>query len=260
MNSDSRIFFLLTFFVVPIALVIGGCGPSPRIDTRVCPPETQITSRAVLAHSVEGRQIEYMRIGCGEKTTLVIGGIHGNEPASEIIAWELADRLKQNPNILKGHSVIIVPASNPDGLAAGTRENARGVDLNRNFPAENRENIPLYGMEGFSEPESRALQELKEIYPPSRIISIHQPLECIDYDGPGREIAEAMAKYCDLPVKKLGARPGSYGSYAGIELGIPIITYEMRRYDEQYSPEELWDMYGKSLMAGIYYPEPPVLP
>lgn len=217
-----------------------------------------VSEPSVLTHSVEGRPVEYYNIGSGDDVVLVIGGIHGNEPASSMLAHELIDRL--DSDILGDRRVIVVPASNPDGLAAGTRHNARGVDLNRNFPADNRENIPRYGLEGFSEPESRALAELQQKYRPDRIISIHQPLECIDFDGPGLEIAQAMAEYCELPVKQLGAMPGSYGSYAGIEFGIPIITFEMRRGDEQYSHEQLWQMYGGAIMAGIFYPEKPVMP
>jgi len=140
----------------------------------------------------------------------------------------------------------VVPVINPDGLAAGTRGNANRVDLNRNFPTSNRKNIPEFGMEGFSEPESRAPGMLQKRYQPELIISIHQPLACIDYDGPGREIAEAMSEYCDLPVKKLGAMPGSYGSYAGLELNIPIITFEMRNVEEDKSPRSMYDIVCKS--------------
>jgi protein MpaA len=106
-----------------------------------------------------------------------------------------------------------------------------------------------------TEPESQALQSLIKEYAPSRIVSIHTPLNCIDYDGPGQAIAARMAQDCDLPVKKLGARPGSLGSYTGESLGIPTITLELPPEAGKMSESVLWQKYGKALMAAVLYPE-----
>jgi protein MpaA len=144
--------------------------------------------------------------------------------------------------------------ANPDGMARNSRHNAHGVDLNRNFEAANRVADKEGGPSALSEPEARVIQEIIQQHSPGRIVSIHQPLACIDYDGPGLNIANRMAQYCDLPVKKLGARPGSLGSYAGVTLGIPIITLEMLPTDSQSGPQTLWNRYGKALMAAIVYP------
>ncbi|MBW1939433.1 MAG: hypothetical protein JRI67_11870, partial [Deltaproteobacteria bacterium] len=92
---------------------------------------------------------------------------------------------------------------------------------------------------------------------PDRIVSIHQPLSCIDYDGPARMLADHMGQYCALPVKKLGAKPGSLGSYAGITLGIPIITFEMTEADSKLNSLALWQKYGKALLAAITFPNRP---
>ena len=130
------------------------------------------------------------------------------------------------------------------------------MDLNRNFPAANRINDKQCGATALSEPEARVVKQLIEQYSPDRIVSIHQPLSCIDYDGPGTTLAVRMAQYCDLPVKKLGPKPGSLGSYAGVELGIPIITFEMRPNDSPLDSKALWERYGKALIAAIVYPDP----
>ena len=119
----------------------------------------------------------------------------------------------------------------------------------------NRLDDRRYGRTALSEPEARAIEQLIVQYVPDRIVSIHQPLACIDYDGPGSALAARMAQFCDLPVKKLGARPGSLGSYAGVTLGIPIITFEMLRADSQLTSETLWQRYGKALLAAIVYPD-----
>jgi protein MpaA len=64
-----------------------------------------------------------------------------------------------------------------------------------------------------------------------------------------------MGRVCDLPVNKLGSRPGSMGAYIGETLGIPIITVELRATDNSLSADELWAKYGRALVAAIVHPE-----
>ena len=206
--------------------------------------------------SVQGRSIEHIVLGQGSDTTFIMATIHGNEPAGTQLVRKLHEYLQQNPDILTGKTVVLLPVANPDGLATNSRYNANGVDLNRNFIAANRRSDVKGGPEALSEPEARTIHQLIRQYNPDRIVSIHQPLACIDYDGPGQQLANHMADYCDLPVKKLGSRPGSLGSYAGVTLGIPIITFEMLKNDSTLDAQTLWNKYGKALLAAVAYPEP----
>jgi len=208
----------------------------------------------VAGQSVQNRPIEYFVIGTGDDVTFVMGAIHGDEPATATLSNALLEHLNSNPQLLKGRKVILLPVSNPDGLAANTRHNARSIDLNRNFEAVNRINKPEYGAKGLSEPESVIIKSLLLKYKPDRILTLHQPFACIDYDGPAADIALKMGKYCDLEVKKLGARPGSLGSYAGVTLGIPIITVELHESDTKLSKAQLWKRYGKMMLAAVMYP------
>ncbi len=232
----------------------------------------------------------YYVLGKGDNVTLIMSTIHGDEPAGTPLTNRLADYLNQHSDMLKERKVVIIPLANPDGLAAKKRLNANNIDLNRNFPADNRPNNltesndsslePILrninvkdvngtsqskkdvatlkkemGPRALSEPESHIINELIKQYKPSRIVSIHQPYGCIDYDGPAEAIAKLIAQYCDLPVQKVGAQPGSLGSYAGETLGIPIITFEMLENDSNLNPELLWQKYYKSLLAAIMYPD-----
>lgn len=252
------------FLFLAVALVFtAGCQVEPGTSGapaivgkvgRIKPVAVQsfpVVTRTIVGRSVENRPIMAITIGRGSNVTLVIGGIHGNEPAGVTLAHELADHLTTNQHLLTSQKVVIVPAANPDGLARNQRNNIHGVDLNRNFTAANRMNNAKNGRFALSEPESRTLQKLIADHGPNRIITIHQPLACIDYDGPGRSLAEAMAARCNLPVKKLGARPGSLGSYAGNTLGIPIITVELTRQDSRLSAGSLWSRYGKMATTAI---------
>lgn len=205
----------------------------------------------VIGRSVRGRPIVAQFFGTGPNTTLIIGTIHGNEPAGTPLVRRLADHLESNRQLLDGRTVVLVANVNPDGKASNTRSNARGVDLNRNFPAANRINNRENGPSGLSEPEAVAIHQLIRRYRPDRIVALHQPLACMDYDGPAEDLAQRMAAKCRLPVKKLGARPGSLGAYAGETEGIPTITMEMLKGDTLLSEVQLWIRYGDALLAAI---------
>lgn len=214
----------------------------PASPARGAPPQT-------IGSSVGNRPIRLHRLGSGPQSVLILGGIHGNEPASarlvELAVRELADR----PELLAGRTIWIIPAANPDGLAVGTRLNKRRVDLNRNFPAENRRELARYGAGPLSEPESRALYDLIARTEPRRILSVHQPAACVDYDGPAAALARRVSEACGLPVERLGGKPGSLGSYAGNTLGISIITLELPGAATRLSDTALWSRFGPAIEA-----------
>jgi len=250
--------------VLLVALVVGLAGcyepePKPRIvgeqKPLVLPRAQTPLPQHLIGRSVLGRPLLVQIAGRGADTALVMGAIHGNEPAAAALVNQLAKYLEDNQSVVAGRRVLLLPVANPDGLVAGTRENTRGVDLNRNFEAANRVDNGTNGLHPLTEPESQALRSVIQEYAPSRIVSIHSPLNCIDYDGPGQAIAARMAQECDLPVKKLGARPGSLGAYTGETLGIPTITLELPPEAARQSEEALWGQYGNALLAAILYPE-----
>lgn len=211
----------------------------------------------VLGYSLQQRPIELFTVGYGPERVLIMATIHGNEAAGMPLTNKLLKRLETFDHFHSKYTVMVIPNANPDGYVLGTRYNASGIDLNRNFPAANRINSTTFGLESLTEPESRILHDLILSRKPARIVSIHQPLYCLDYDGPGEAIAETMATYCQLPVKKLGSRSGSFGSFCGVEHNIPIITMELAESDSQLSEDELWNLYGFSLLAAITYPNLP---
>ncbi|MBN1512933.1 MAG: DUF2817 domain-containing protein [Phycisphaerae bacterium] len=215
---------------------------------------------ALLGYSVEGRPIECVTFGHGPAPVLVLGGFHGNERASVRVAEELVELLNDTPSLLAGRCVVVVPNVNPDGYARDTRKNARGVDLNRNFPAEdwtpsNRRNGSHGGPTSLSEPESQIVLDLVRQLEPSLIISIHsitRNRQCNNFDGPGEVVAALMATHNGYPVKpSIGyPTPGSFGTWAGRELGIPTITLELPR---PAPAEECWATNREALVAAIQH-------
>ena len=210
-------------------------------------PQTRQTATPIVAgHSREGRPIEARVLGDGERTVLILATIHGNEAAGTPLLRRLGEHLVAHANLLEGRRVVLVPVANPDGYANGTRRNAAGVDVNRNFKTANSHSrTPL------SEPESRAIAALIERYRPAVVVSLHQPLNCVDHDGPAADLARSMATAGNLPARKLGARPGSLGSFVGLELGLPIVTVELPRRASRLTSDELWRRYGEMLLVAV---------
>lgn len=241
------------FFLFCFATLAAGCVAEPPLTSDMnwpAPTPNAEATVSTLATSVEGRPIEVVTLGDGPEVVLVVGGIHGNEAAGIPLVRRLVEEAQRQPTLLVGRTLIAVPELNPDGVAANERFNANGVDLNRNWPAANRhDDSARSGPTPLSEPESAALAKLIDRARPSRILTIHQPLACVDWDGPASALARAMADASDLPAKRLGGRPGSMGSHLGGERGLPIVTLELPRQADALGDEVKWHRYGESLLA-----------
>jgi murein peptide amidase A len=181
--------------------------------------------------SVRGRAILAARFGSGRRRVLYLGGLHGDEYGADV-AEAFAAFLAAHPAAIPvGTEIDVVGCANPDGRAAGTRGNARGVDVNRNFPSRNWRPLSddgcSSGARPASEPETRVLiAELGRGY--ARVISLHSQGGVVDYDGPGsRAIADRVSAASGMPVVDLGVRPGSMGAFVPERFGIPIVTVEL---------------------------------
>ena len=224
--------------------------PSAAAASVPIPRPRPYAAALVAGQSVEGREIPVHVRGLGPDICLLLATIHGNEPAGTPILERLLAHLDDHPELLRGRRVIVMPVANPDGLAARTRANANGIDLNRNFEAPNRRDGGRYGEEALSEPEAAAVRAVVRQFRPSRVLSIHQPLRCVDWDGPARMLARDLAAVTDLPLKKLGTRPGSMGAWA--EAGsLPLVTLELPPRVESLGADELWRRYGEAMLVFV---------
>jgi protein MpaA len=180
----------------------------------------------VIGQSARGRAIRATRIGDGPTAVLVVGCIHGNERAGRAVVKRL-----RSATVSAGVSLWLIDLANPDGCLANTRQNAHGVDLNRNFPYRWKA-LPrgtyYSGPRALSEPESRALQAFIARVRPKTSIWYHQHARLVDSYGDAR-IARRYASRVGLPYKFFYAAPGSitrwqvhtYPSSTGMVVELP---------------------------------------
>jgi len=176
-----------------------------------CPAAAPAFAGSVLlGRSWQGRPIEAVEVGNPAGTrVLVVGCIHGNETAGIAIARAL-ERLA--PGDL---DLWVVTDLNPDGVAAGTRQNAHGVDLNRNFPWRWRPMGGVYesGPRPLSEPEARIAHTLILHLHPHLTVWFHQHLDMVWASGGDRRIEKLFARISGLPYHPMPQLAGSVISW-----------------------------------------------
>ena len=162
----------------------------------------------LIGRSVRGRPIVAYHLGdSGGLVVLVVGSVDGDEPAGIAIVEGL--RRLRPP---KGLDLWLIPSINPDGVAAATRGNVDGVDLNRNFPYawQPLGGSSYSGTRPLSEPESRAVYRFLLRIRPRLTIWFHQPLALVDdSQGAARPLERDFARLVGLAVRPLVDYPGS---------------------------------------------------
>jgi len=242
-KSVLRLLACGTFMLVCLSSQVSGqraastaSSGEPRQSAAALTPAVKsvVPKYVALGKTVRGRDLTAMVYGSGAKRVLIFAGIHGDEQHTTVLARSIAVNLSSQtlpPNL----TVIVVPDVNPDGLMASTRVNANGVDINRNFPSKTWrsdyiEQRHYPGLQPSSEPETRAVLDVIERYPPHLVITLHAALGCVNWDGPGGPLAQTLAAINGYPLcASLGYEtPGSLGLLMGIDRKTPTVTIELR--------------------------------
>lgn len=188
--------------VLPMLLALLALAPTWAEATA---PVATATPAAIVGRSVEGRPIRVWHAGDrpGRPRLLVVGCIHGEECAGTDVT-----RLLRTQPVAAGPDLWVVDDVNPDGRARATRQNARGVDLNRNWGAMwlpiGRRGDPQYsGPRPWSEPETRAVHALLRRLRPDVTIWFHQPQGIVRAWGRSIPVARRYARLAAFPYRSL---------------------------------------------------------
>ncbi|MCL2781680.1 MAG: hypothetical protein FWD74_09400 [Actinomycetia bacterium] len=185
----------------------------------------------MIGHSAGGRAITAYEMGdpASPIKAVLLGQMHGDEHAGVTVA----NALLTGGRAITGIDLWVIPTMNPDGNAANTRANARGVDLNRNWPDYwVRDQTRCYtgpdpliraggcdsGSAPLSEPETRAMYAFLKKLKPRYLVSLHQPLNAVDSaggDARNHAFRDRVARGLGLPVKPLVCWSFCHGSMTG---------------------------------------------
>ncbi|MEZ6014693.1 MAG: M14 family zinc carboxypeptidase [Planctomycetota bacterium] len=203
----------------------------------------------VVGTSAEGRPVRARTLGRGDqrdgRRVAVIAGIHGDETEGLQNLTALITLLAESDACVR-----LIEDVSPDGTARGTRHTASGVDPNRNWPAHNFTPDRSRGPAPLSEPEVAAVHDDLVRFAPELVVVLHSTKRgpFVNYDGPARALAERFASAARAPwrvVADMGyATPGSFGTWMGIDRGVPTLTVEFKRGDGA-------DVTGPPLMRGL---------
>jgi protein MpaA len=192
---------------------------------------------SVYGRSQEGVPLLVHLPESGSADLLILASIHGDEAETTVV---VSEALRCLPRGALRAAVIL--CGNPDGMLRGTRGNARGIDLNRNFPTSNWSPDPVFyksrandardmalspGEAPASESETKALLTLIDELKPRAVVSLHSALACVD-DAGASHLGRQLAERCALPfLTEIGyPTPGSMGTWAG-ERGLNLVTLEL---------------------------------
>jgi len=225
---------------------------------------TRCATIGVAGYSAQGRSIIAYYFGNGATTYLFTGAIHGNELSSKYTMDRFVADIEANPSrIPSGVRLVVVPSVNPDGVARASRNNANGVNLNRNFPTSNwvsdtatssGTEAGAGGTSAGSETETQALMNLTNQLNPRLVVTHHSQGSLVNSNDvgvavlAGQEYAR-LARYRLVPSSETTSTFGfeMSGTYEDwlYERATPAILIELNtNTGNHYSQnrEALWTM------------------
>ncbi|MGD0284622.1 MAG: M14 family zinc carboxypeptidase [Candidatus Saccharimonadales bacterium] len=217
--------------------------------------------------SVKGRPITAYKFGDGSSMVLYIGAMEGNEQNSSELLSQWISSVDANPGRIPAYrTIVIIPTINPDGFAADNRLNADGIDLNRNFPANNWQTevteptAPTVwtndgGPYPLSEPESQALANYYATNLPRLTLTMHSHGGIVEANDASDSIAlgaqyASLAGYEAIPTYAIGnffdyTTTGAFEDWANDKLNLPVLEVELESAtSDEYSRNlsALWAM------------------
>jgi murein peptide amidase A len=208
--------------------------------------------------SQDGAPLVLYALGDGPKRVLILGGQHGGPEANTVeLVGGLLEYFAQNTaEVPSGIELDLLPIANPDGLAAGSRQFASGIDPNRNWGGSDWRSdafdsnavfrLGLGGSEPFSEQETRALADWVLAKQPAFIVNYHSAGGFMfgPRDGSAGELAsvyaDASGYYWPSPSPSPSPGPGGGGQRSPLpysasgsmnswlrQVGLPAILVEL---------------------------------
>lgn len=212
---------------------------------------------SIFGHSPQSLPIYAYHFGTSGPKVLILGGVHGNEPEGVVLAKALIESFHQS--FCYKLQITVVPEFNQEGILNKSRLNSNGVDLNRNLPTKDWSKTAFDakyppGPFACSEPENQALCNWIKNEKPHFIISLHSWYPLLNTNGNCHPEAQVIQSFTGYKITdSIGyPTPGCLGTYTGLEMNIPTLTYEIERGQ---SFQDIIKIHKPALLEALKYTE-----
>ena len=192
---------------------------------------------AEIGRSLHGREIRSVTFGSGSTTVLLWSQMHGDEATATMALADIfrflvearGDRVRER--LRERLTIVFVPMLNPDGAELFQRENAVGIDINRDARQ-------------LATPEARALKALRDRIRPAFGFNLHDQGARVLAGPRGKQVAIALLA---PPSSESGAYD-DVRSRARLVAGLiaqtlgPEIPGRIARYDDTFNPRAFGDL------------------
>ena len=196
---------------------------------------------SVIGRSELGDDIHQIKIGKGKKTVLAWSQMHGNESTTTKAIFDILKFFTKNDSFkseistfLKNHSLYIIPMLNPDGAKLYTRENANGIDLNRDA-------------QELSQRESRVLNKLFQKLTPDLCLNLHDQRSLFGLSTDQPASISFLSPAADPQRSNTTTRKIAMQQIVRMNQVLQsIIPGKVGRYDDSYNPACVGDTFQKA--------------
>ena len=194
---------------------------------------------ADVGRSIQGRPLRAVTYGTGPTTVLLWSQMHGDESTAtmalaDLMAWlgdGASDGAEVRARLASALTIVMVPMLNPDGAQLFQRENAVGVDVNRDAAS-------------LATPEARALKALRDSIRPQFGFNLHDQGARILVGRGGRQVGIALlAPAADEGRGYGGARAAARLVASGL---VTVVEREIpgrvAKYEDDFNPRAFGDL------------------
>ena len=198
----------------------------------------EIFNVSAAGFSENGVEIPLVSFGQGGKKVLIWSQMHGNESTTTKALFDFFKFITSNKQETKGllskHTFYVLPMLNPDGAALYTRENANGIDLNRDAQA-------------LSQRESKVLRSIFDALQPDLCLNMHDQRSIFGIKGPKPATLSFLAPSADILKTITPAREVAMGLIVKMNNYIKAHHHnQIGRFDDSYNQNCVGDSFTSS--------------